>query len=102
MTYVNVSSICRHENCLRRRDVFLRLPLCGGVSVFQSSRQPRARVPASSKGSDTPLDFRTLQKGVSMQVVCKPSQTSSDVLCPVCGEGFLLYWERTCRNEQSQ
>jgi hypothetical protein len=37
-----------------------------------------------------------------MQVVCKPSQTSSDVLCPVCGEGFLLYWERTCLNEQSQ
>jgi len=37
-----------------------------------------------------------------MQVVCKPSQISSDVRCPVCGEGFLLYWERTSRAEQSE
>ncbi|WP_213805198.1 hypothetical protein [Granulicella sp. dw_53] len=37
-----------------------------------------------------------------MQVVCQPSQSSSDVRCPVCGEGFLLYWERTSRTERHE
>lgn len=35
-----------------------------------------------------------------MQVFCKPSDTSPDVQCPVCGQGFLLYWERSCRIQQ--
>lgn len=30
-----------------------------------------------------------------MQVLCKPSEDAPDVQCPVCGQGFLLYWERT-------
>ena len=30
-----------------------------------------------------------------MQVLCKPSQEAADVSCPVCGQGFLLFWERT-------
>jgi hypothetical protein len=37
-----------------------------------------------------------------MQVVCQPSNNSADVRCPVCGQGFLLYWERTCRIEQGE
>jgi hypothetical protein len=37
-----------------------------------------------------------------MQVLCKSSQTSPDVHCPVCGEGFQLFWERTSRTERSQ
>jgi hypothetical protein len=35
-----------------------------------------------------------------MQVFCKPSDSSPDVHCPVCGQGFLLYWERSCRIQQ--
>ncbi|HMH14316.1 MAG TPA: hypothetical protein VK578_14535 [Edaphobacter sp.] len=37
-----------------------------------------------------------------MQVLCKPSNSStrSDVHCPVCNQGFLLYWERSCPNQQ--
>lgn len=35
-----------------------------------------------------------------MQVLCKPSNGVSDVLCPICGQGFLLYWERFSRAEQ--
>ena len=35
-----------------------------------------------------------------MQVLCKLSDSSSDVNCPVCGQGFLLYWERSCRIRQ--
>ncbi len=35
-----------------------------------------------------------------MQVLCKMSNTVSDVRCKVCGQGFLVYWARTSRNEQ--
>lgn len=37
-----------------------------------------------------------------MQVVCQPSNNFADVRCPVCDQGFLLYWERTCRIEQGE
>ena len=37
-----------------------------------------------------------------MQVVCQSSPNSADVRCPVCGQGFLLSWERTCRDEQRE
>jgi hypothetical protein len=36
-----------------------------------------------------------------MQVFCKPSDSSPDVNCPVCGQGFLLYWERSCPTQQN-
>ncbi len=29
-----------------------------------------------------------------MQVLCHPSDTNSDILCPVCKQGFRLFWER--------
>jgi hypothetical protein len=35
-----------------------------------------------------------------MQVLCKLSDSSPDVHCPVCGQGFLLYWERSSRAQQ--
>jgi len=35
-----------------------------------------------------------------MQVLCKLSDSSSDVHCPICGQGFLLYWERSSRTQQ--
>jgi hypothetical protein len=35
-----------------------------------------------------------------MQVFCKPSDSSPDVHCPVCGQGFLLFWERSSRSQQ--
>ena len=35
-----------------------------------------------------------------MQVLCKISDTVSDVRCKVCGQGFLVYWSRTSRAEQ--
>jgi len=35
-----------------------------------------------------------------MQVLCKVSNTVSDVRCKVCGQGFLVYWSRTSRTEQ--
>ena len=37
-----------------------------------------------------------------MQVLCKSSNTSSDIKCPLCGQGFLLYWERSSRHEQDR
>lgn len=35
-----------------------------------------------------------------MQVLCKPSNDSPDILCPVCGKGFRLYWERSSSAQQ--
>ena len=35
-----------------------------------------------------------------MQVLCKISNTVSDVRCKVCGQGFLVYWSRTTRTER--
>ncbi|ADW70781.1 hypothetical protein [Granulicella tundricola] len=37
-----------------------------------------------------------------MQVLCKISNTTSDVRCKVCGQGFLVYWSRTQRSERDQ
>jgi hypothetical protein len=37
-----------------------------------------------------------------MQVVCQASETSADVRCPLCGQGFILSWERTCRIERGK
>ncbi len=35
-----------------------------------------------------------------MQVLCKISNTVSDVRCKVCGQGFLIYWSRTSQIER--
>ncbi len=35
-----------------------------------------------------------------MQVLCKVSDSVSDVRCKVCGQGFLVYWSRTSKTEQ--
>jgi len=35
-----------------------------------------------------------------MQVLCKLSNTVSDIRCKVCGQGFLVYWSRPSRTEQ--
>ncbi len=37
---------------------------------------------------------------MDMQVLCKLSNTVSDVRCKVCGQGFLVYWSRTSLAEQ--
>ena len=29
-----------------------------------------------------------------MQMLCKISNAYSDIRCPVCGQGFLVYWTR--------
>lgn len=34
------------------------------------------------------------------EVMCKLSNEGSDVRCPVCGQGFLVYWARFSRAEQ--
>jgi hypothetical protein len=35
-----------------------------------------------------------------MQVLCKISNTVSDVRCRICGQGFLVYWSGTSKAEQ--
>jgi hypothetical protein len=35
-----------------------------------------------------------------MQVLCKISNSVSDVRCKVCGQGFLVYWSRSSQSER--
>jgi hypothetical protein len=37
-----------------------------------------------------------------MQVLCKLSTTVNDVQCSVCGQGFVVYWERHSPEEQEE
>jgi len=36
-----------------------------------------------------------------MQVLCKASNSASDIRCNVCGQGFLVYWTRTSATERN-
>ena len=35
-----------------------------------------------------------------MQLLCSSSAVGSDVCCPVCGQGFLMYWTRNSPGDQ--
>ena len=37
-----------------------------------------------------------------MQVLCKASNTASDIRCNICGQGFLVYFTRTSMHERAQ
>ena len=37
-----------------------------------------------------------------MQVLCKASNTASDLRCNICGQGFLVYFTRTSPQERAQ
>ena len=37
-----------------------------------------------------------------MQILCKVSSVFSDVHCPVCGQGFLVYWTRKRTGEREE
>ena len=37
-----------------------------------------------------------------MQVLCKTSSESVETRCSVCGQGFVLYWERQTQAEQAE
>jgi hypothetical protein len=37
-----------------------------------------------------------------MQVLCKISNSVSDVRCKVCGQGFLVYWSRSSQAERDE
>ena len=36
-----------------------------------------------------------------MQILCKASECDCDVSCPVCGQGFQIYWTRSWSGERS-
>jgi hypothetical protein len=36
-----------------------------------------------------------------MQVLCKASNSASDIRCNICGQGFLVYWTRTSPVERA-
>ena len=36
-----------------------------------------------------------------MQVLCKASNSASDIRCNICGQGFLVYWTRTSLAERA-
>ena len=55
------------------------------------------RVPGPDRAADQMFTFG----GISMQVLCKVSNSASDVLCPVCGQGFLVYWTRSALEKRA-
>ena len=36
-----------------------------------------------------------------MQALCQPTTSSADVNCPVCSQGFRLFWERSNKKDQA-
>jgi hypothetical protein len=37
-----------------------------------------------------------------MQVLCKPTDSTADIYCPVCEKGYNLFWERTSRSRRAE
>lgn len=37
----------------------------------------------------------------TMQILCKASEGDCDVSCPICGQGFQIYWTRSFSGERS-
>jgi hypothetical protein len=37
-----------------------------------------------------------------MQVLCKSSEGAVETRCSICGQGFLLFWERQTRMERAE
>jgi hypothetical protein len=35
-----------------------------------------------------------------MQVLCKSTNGNAEMHCSVCGQGFVMFWERQSRNER--
>ena len=36
-----------------------------------------------------------------MQVLCKASNSASDIRCNICGQGFLVYWTTTSASDRA-
>ena len=36
-----------------------------------------------------------------MQILCKAADHTCDVRCAVCGQGFLVYWTRSCADDRT-
>lgn len=49
---------------------------------------------------DQEAGFEKLLEDMAMQVLCERSNAGNDVRCAVCGQGFLVYWERSSRAER--
>jgi len=49
------------------------------------------------RGWETPARFR---RGRKMQVLCKSTNGNAEIHCCVCGQGFVMFWERQSRAER--
>jgi hypothetical protein len=47
------------------------------------------------------VPFFTWLGSLGMQVLCKSSKEATEVCCSVCGQGFVLFWERQTRMEKA-
>jgi hypothetical protein len=41
------------------------------------------------------MGYRDLRGFLTMQILCKASETACDVRCTVCGQGFQVFWTRS-------
>ena len=67
------------------------------------SRRAVRYIHGSPPGQNRAASNAVLQGVVeAMQVLCQVSNTASDVRCPVCGQGFLVYWTRSSAVERAE
>jgi hypothetical protein len=45
--------------------------------------------------------FRMPPAGGRMQVLCKATNGNAEIHCGVCGQGFILFWERESLRERT-
>ena len=41
-------------------------------------------------------------RGKEMQVLCKGTSGNAECSCPICGQGFVMFWERQSRGERAE
>ena len=63
---------------------------------------------SSDEGYSADLDRRNVHSwlgtpagGIEMQVLCKSSKEQTETCCSVCGQGFVLFWERQTKMEKA-
>ena len=48
------------------------------------------------------LDDFGKNEGVKMQVLCKSTNGNAECRCCICGQGFVMFWERQSRAERME
>lgn len=80
------------------------LPRIGELTLPRKGACLAAMVECSLISKPQYCHLRALKRsgtdGVEMQVVCKKTDGNAETHCCVCGQGFVMFWDRQSRNER--